>query len=854
MDFNFKTFKLLSLLFLFFYLPDSLLANHISGKITDSNGEALPFASVYLKNSTYGVSANSFGEYFMEINSGKHVLVFSSIGYKSIEKSITVNNNPLEINTILQQDNQQLFELEIVSNTKNKALEIIKKAKKTKKNYEKKSFKCIQYSKNSIEKRQYKLKRKDTLQLTELDTSKNINFDNEILKFIESYGDMYNIEPNERYWDFKAYHDFADTEPKDDFVIIQSFEEFGEYNITPQYNIRDEYESLMNYVELEIDLYKNNIELEITNNPVISPLSPNSRTYYKYDYQGLIVENDSNKIHKIKITPRFKNDPLLDGILFIEDSSYNIVSFELEIIGPKQSNFKIERFHIIQNYVLIKDQNVMNRKIIDFTIKDEEYKILGNAITINHDFNFNESLPLKFEKNQIKFFNDSAENISPQKWESYRAIDLKENEIKYIDYTDSLRTYYASEKYLLEKDSSYNKVKLSNIFWEGIGRKNRFKGHSFYIWPVVSQFNFFGIGGYRHTLGFHFNQNIKGKYKISTKNMIDYGIVNEDVKGSTNVSIISDKKKYRQLTIGIGDQYKVINRFPSFTTAISRTNYVRSKHIETAYRTELINGLYGEIKLLYCYQNPINNLNLEDDLINQTYQADTILNLPEPDFEPYKKVESRIQLTWLPFQKYYYKKNRKIVIGTEFPTFNFIYRKGIPKLFNSEVNFDYLEIGANHKFRIPHLGESKWNLQLGTFINDNNLRLIEYKFFRGSDPYIFSNPLTSFQLLGPTINTNGSFIRGNYVHNFNGNILNKIPLLNKLKLQLSAGAASIIVPNEELRHFEIFAGISRPFRIFGGLVKFGLYLSGSVNSSEGAKIEPKIGANGYNSFTNNWDY
>ena len=75
-----------------------------------------------------------------------------------------------------------------------------------------------------------------------------------------------------------------------------------------------------------------------------------------------------------------------------------------------------------------------------------------------------------------------------------------------------------------------------------------------------------------------------------------------------------------------------------------------------------------------------------------------------------------------------------------------------------------------------------------------------------------------------------------------------------LKLQLSAGAASIIVPNEELKHFEIFAGISRPFRIFGGLVKFGLYLSASVNSSEGAKIEPKIGANGYNSFTNSWDY
>ena len=854
MPIKFKILKPIIVIILFFTSLQNFIANHVSGKITDKNGLVIPFSSIYIKNTTYGVSANSFGEYFMEISDGEYILVFSSIGYVSKEISVLIGKKPLLLNVALEQNNEQLLELEIVSNTKNKALEIIEKAKKTKKEYIKKDFKCTQYSKNSIEKRQYKLKRKDTLQIWELDTSKNINFQNDILKFIESYGEYYNIIPNKKYWDFEAYHDFADTEPKEDYVIIQSFEEFGTYNITPEYNVIDKYESLMSYVELELDLYKNNIDLEITNNPIISPLSASSRTYYKYDYQGFIVENDSNKIHKIKIIPRFKKDPLLNGILFIEDSSFIIKSFEFEIIGPKQSDFKIEKFHIIQNYKWIDNQNVMNRKVIDFTIKDEVYKILGNAITINQNFKFNEPLPEKFEKNQVKYFNDSSDKTSFKKWDTYRVIDLKENEIKYIKYTDSLRNYYASEEYLLEKDSSYNKITLSRILREGIGRKNRYKGRSFYIWPLISQFNFFGIGGYRHTLGFHYNQNIKGKYKINTKNTIDYGIVNKDVKGSSNISIISDEKKYKQLTIGIGDQYKVINRYPSLTTAISRTNYVRSKHIETAYRTELINGIYGEIKFMYCYQNPINNLNLEDDLINQIYQQDTTLNLYTPVFEPYKKIEARIQLTWFPFQKYYYKRNRKIVLGTDFPTFNLIYRKGVPQIFNSEVNFDYLEIGVNHKFRIPHLGESKWNVELGTFINDKSLRFIEWKFFRGSDPFIFSNPLTSFQLLGPTINTNGSFLRGNYIHNFNGNILNKIPLLNRLKLQLSTGAASIIIPNENLNHIEIFAGISRPFRIFGGLVKFGLYLSASINSSEGTRIEPKIGANGYSSFSNTWDY
>ena len=82
----------------------------------------------------------------------------------------------------------------------------------------------------------------------------------------------------------------------------------------------------------------------------------------------------------------------------------------------------------------------------------------------------------------------------------------------------------------------------------------------------------------------------------------------------------------------------------------------------------------------------------------------------------------------MPFQKFYYKKNRKVVLGTKFPTINLIYRKGIPNLFKSEVNFDYLELGINDEFSIPHLGKSKWNFQLGSFMNKKNLRVIEWKY------------------------------------------------------------------------------------------------------------------------------
>ena len=284
-------------------------------------------------------------------------------------------------------------------------------------------------------------------------------------------------------------------------------------------------------------------------------------------------------------------------------------------------------------------------------------------LIINTNFQIINKLPDYFKKNQVKFFSDSAELISNQRWDNLRAIDLKKNELEYIEYTDSLRNYYQSEQYALEQDSAYNKVTFARVLWEGVRHKNRYKGYSFYIWPIVSQFNFFGIGGYRHNLGFNYNQNINDQFKISTENRIDYGIVNKDFKGSSNISIISNDEKYKQFTLGIGDEYKPINRFPSISTAFSRSNYVRSQQIQTAFRTEILNGLYGEMKIEYCLQTPIDNLDLESDIFNST---DSILGLPPLAFEPYKKFESRIQLTWLPFQKYYYKKIKKLFLEQSF--------------------------------------------------------------------------------------------------------------------------------------------------------------------------------------------
>ena len=106
-----------------------------------------------MKNTTYGVSSNAFGEYFLELKNGEHTIIFSFIGYESVEKKVILNGSPKVFNVVLNENAKDLIELEVVSNTKNKALEIIKKAKEAKKKFIEVDYSCTQYAKNSIEKK-----------------------------------------------------------------------------------------------------------------------------------------------------------------------------------------------------------------------------------------------------------------------------------------------------------------------------------------------------------------------------------------------------------------------------------------------------------------------------------------------------------------------------------------------------------------------------------------------------------------------------------------------------------------------------------------------------------------------------
>ena len=82
-----------------------------------SNNEHVPFATIFIKGTTYGASTDETGHYMLvNLPVGTHLIKAQAIGFKPVEKEITIKSGETkEVNFILEEDILNLEEIVITA-------------------------------------------------------------------------------------------------------------------------------------------------------------------------------------------------------------------------------------------------------------------------------------------------------------------------------------------------------------------------------------------------------------------------------------------------------------------------------------------------------------------------------------------------------------------------------------------------------------------------------------------------------------------------------------------------------------------------------------------------------------------
>ena len=91
----------------------------VTGKITDSEKNPLLNVNIILKNGAIGSQSNENGTFeITPIKNGEHLLIISYLGYKTQEIPFTINNNSVNLNTIVIYEGNELLSEVFIEGTR----------------------------------------------------------------------------------------------------------------------------------------------------------------------------------------------------------------------------------------------------------------------------------------------------------------------------------------------------------------------------------------------------------------------------------------------------------------------------------------------------------------------------------------------------------------------------------------------------------------------------------------------------------------------------------------------------------------------------------------------------------------
>lgn len=790
--------RFLVILFILCIQTTLLSQQFVRGVISDERNVAIPFAKVFVKNTTdQRTVTDENGKYELAVMPGEYFLVFSAVGFQDREAYVSINN--LDIVRDIQLFPLKVQELQGVEVTAKKSnpgreimLEVVKKREQINPwNYPH----SVDVYIKAFEKLDIKEKEKKNEEVrTDADPLENADKKDKKI----SWTDKMNL---------------VEVQLKRNYAPGNKVKE-----IRSAYTLRGTDQSLYytTTVKSNFNFFENLLHLDdLHQTPVSSPISSPGILSYKYRLLEKYEEN-GRMISKIKIIPRNIATTTLEGYIWVIDTLWLVQKLELTM--NKGNLLVYDYFTINQEFEHPGDSIcVLKNQTLTYGVKykNETSKCETQALFSNYDFKPNFSN--KFFNTELAVTEKEAYEKDSSFWANVRPATLTDEERKFIIAKDSIKDYQNRKEYLDSVDKVFNKVTFLKVLWFGVDHRNRAERYQWTIGSLATVVQPVFIAGPRITPNFDFFKKWKDERTLDSYTRISYGILNNDWKGDTWWKYKFDPFHMGFLRASFNHDFDAIRTFDAITQVYKRENFIEATKMRISLEYEIINGLYFGADAEFSERRSLKGYNFV------TLFDNSLPNNEPLEFNPYQAYVSNFSLSYIPQQKYMREPYRKVILGSAWPTFTVYYQTGIPKLFGSDVNFQYMQLELMQTFKIGTIGTSNYRLAGGKFLTSQIVRDPDFKYQRRSDPIWFSNPLYSFQGLDSTLPSLDWILEAHFVHHDNGAILNKIPFMKKTRIGLMAGAGALWVKENNYQHLEIMAGLERNFKLSRRRLRIGIY-------------------------------
>lgn len=815
-----------ALLLLLLFSGPLLMAGVVKGRVTDEQGDAIPFATVLEKGTTNGTSANADGYYTLDLADGTHRITAQSIGYESQTKEVSIPS-AASISFKLSPQRLEMKEVTIKANGEDPAYPIMRKVIEKRKYHAGlvKSFETDVYLKGVLRMRAIPKKLFGiSIDSKDLEGSGLDSAGRGILYLLEQYTEYAYQAPDKEYNHVVSIRQSGDPQG------------VGFATMPPITNI-----------------YENNIPIigGLNKRGFVSPANSNAFLYYKYRFMGSYMDGE-RMIHKIQVIPKRKFEPLFSGYVYVVDDEWVFQSVDLTLTREAQMDM-LDTLRLEQTYIPVaKDLWIIHNQVIYPVISLAGFTAAGNFVTAYKNPRVNQPVDQqKFAGKIISSYDTAANNRSLSYWDTLRPVPLEKDEVRDFIVKDSL--------YAVQTGKADTGVRRSHTslgpgdFLLGGAAVSR-GNNTWSTDPLISSFAYNTVEGLNATLGLNWSHRINEDrgYTLKLQNRYGFSNTHYNVLLRFNYATQNHTWKGRGWNFGLaGGQYifQLNNNEPitalinELYTLFGGRNYMKlyeNRLGRLNINRNWGNGLRAGLTLSYEQRMPLENST--DYTFSESNKKYITPNQPDnlPVFEEHKAAIVSASVSYQPGWKYIEYPKFRSPVPSNAPIFTLRYTKGISGIFGSRSDFDKWSFDIEHQIGLRLLGTVNYRLMAGGFLNNGYVGLPDMKHLFGNQTFLANPYLNSFQL-APYYrfsNTADLYGQGHVEWHLNGWLTNKIPLFRRLNWHL-VGATNVLFIDEDNYYAEVSAGLENigyKFLRFGRVDFVAGYESGKGKPSMGIRV------------------